>query len=86
MYQREGERGRKELERKVTAVGSGEREEGRGKEREKNLTSMLPVVLLFKRTSSRVVFPDPDGPMMATNSPGLMYMFTWLRMVFLCER
>ena len=45
-------------------------------------TSVDPAVLLPSNTSSSVVLPEPEGPMTATSSPGLTYMFTWSKIVF----
>ena len=42
-------------------------------------TLIVPVVLLPVKTSSSVVFPLPDGPMIPTMFPGLKYTETPLR-------
>lgn len=58
-------------------------DEGKVPSRESAPTSVEPVVLRPSTTSRRVVFPDPDGPMTATSSPGLTYMFTLRSIVLL---
>ena len=45
-------------------------------------TLMVPVVLLPVSTSSNVVLPHPDGPMMPTIFPGLKYTETPFKIFF----